>query len=402
MTHPMDTVALAKTNHPDVVYRKIILDTIAESPLTENGLIDADKIKLRSDRTGTGTISVFGGEAKFNTRDTLPLLFTKRVAVRSVIAELVWFLIGSTDANLLAKLNCSIWNEWKLKENHVIPTRLTVNQRIALAESKLNLTYEKVTKLCAAEDMRNPMGYPAGTNEWLDKKNIPVWDEQIMKHAGDIGPMYGKQWRHTPKGFLRNRMEILLDGMKLRPFARDHLLMAWNDDTRPIYDNLAPGLSKEQVIEQNIKMDRGAIPLCHFGFQCYNKENEEGGIEETSLKFFMRSTDTFLGLPFNVASYGILLHFIARHIGSKPGDTLVSFGDRHIYGNHFEAVNEQLTRPLDDTKEVEFNLTDDIPDILDIMNFAHDPVLLNELIDKILGCVVGYEPQAKIKALVSV
>lgn len=404
INHETTELVLAKHDNPDVVYRGILLDTIAKAPRTPEGLIDKDAVKTRIDRTGTGTISRFGGEAKFNCRNTIPLISTKRVAIRSVIAELVWFLIGSTSADLLNKLNCTIWDEWKLENDHTVPYRLTTNERIALAESKLGLTYSRIVSICNIEDNKHEKGYPWGTNAWLDSKNIPEWNEAVMMQKGEIGPMYGKQWSHVPKGFMRNRLEILLDGMIARPAARDHLLMAWNDDTRPNYsDEFVHGLSKEEIIKQNIIAGRGAIPLCHYGYQCYNEMDEFNTPTETSLKFLMRSTDLFLGLPFNITSYGIKLHMIARHIGTTPGDLYVSFGDRHIYANHIDAVNEILTRPIDETKEVGFNLIDsDVPDILDIMRMPHDPVKLNEVIDKILGCIVGYEPQAKISAAVSV
>lgn len=385
----VDQIKQVNTSHPDYIYTEI---------LRENMAVD----KIRGDRTGTGTLSIFGGTARFNARNTLPLLFTKRVAIRSVIAELVWFLIGSDNANLLNELKCTIWDEWKLKETHTIPTRLTVTERQALATRELNYTLEDVQRVCHGQDNRHPGGYPYGTNEWLDARKIPVWEDRPVHAAGYVGPMYGVQWNHVPAGFAQSRLEILINGLEKRPFARDHLLMAWNDDVRPIYDNPIYGTTNDEIIESNVKAGRGAIPLCHFGFQCYVHEPEvEGGKHGLSLQFHMRSADLFLGVPFNIASYGVLLHLIAKRLGYEARDVLPTFGDRHIYRNHIDAVKEQLERTITDD-EVKFDLNHpDIPDILDITRLPHDPEVLNKVIDAIASCVVGYEPQAAIKAPVA-
>lgn len=355
----------------------------------------------RSDRTGTGTISLFGGSAKFDCENTVPLLTRKRVAVRSCVAELVWFLIGSKDANLLNKLKSTIWDEWKLKEDHVIGRRLSVAEQIAYAASRLNSSYEVIEKLCRAEDAKHEYGFPAGTLEFMKRNNIPEFDDQIAHPAGYVGPMYGAEWNRVPTGFMQSKLEILLQGLRNRPYARDHILTAWNDDVRPMYDDPRFGETNAEIIENNLKASRQPIPPCHFASQFYVHQGQTGEPESISLQFHMRSADMFLGVPFNILSYGILLHLVARHLNLKAKTVSVTFGDRHIYSNHVDQTMEFLNRqpaPYLPT----FELSHTVPDILDIRLISHmDVDKLNEVIDSITASVNNYSPNGSIPAPVS-
>ncbi|QKE55278.1 thymidylate synthase 2 [Escherichia phage ECOP18] len=216
----------------------------------------------RNDRTGTGTVSIFDSYAKFDLREGFPAVTTKRLAWKSVVGELLWFLSGSTN---LHDLRVSTFGrdegQW---------TIWTPNY----------------------EDQAISMGYD----------------------RGNLGPVYGKQWRNFGG---RDQITELIEGLKNNPHGRRHLVSAWN------------------VAE----LDKMALPPCHYGFQCY--VSNDGYLD---LKWTQRSVDCFLGLPFNIASYALLTHILAKLTGLKPRYLIFSGGDTHIYSDHIEQVEEQLKR----------------------------------------------------------
>ena len=225
----------------------------------------------REDRTGVGTISVFGRQIRFNLTKGFPIVTTKKVFFSSVVSELLWFLEGSTSEHRLAELknDGKPYSELTEKERKTIWTLNAENQGAAL-------------------------GYK----------------------DGELGPVYGKQWRNW-LGF--DQITTVINQLKNNPTSRRLMVNAWN------------------VGELGIM----ALPPCHYGFQFYvdGKNNEY-----LSLMFNMRSTDEFLGAPFNIASYALLLHIIAKMTGKIPYELIGNFGDAHIYKNHLEQVKEQIKR----------------------------------------------------------
>lgn len=205
----------------------------------------------KSDRTGTGTISVFGHQMRFDLKEGFPLLTTKKLHIRSIIYELLWFLNGDTNVKYLQENGVRIWNEWA--------------------------------------------------------------DEN-----GDLGPVYGHQWRSWPgkNGETVDQISRLMDMIKASPDSRRLMVTAWNP----------------------ADIDDMALPPCHCLFQFY----VNGG--KLSCQLYQRSADVFLGVPFNIASYALLTHMVAHAAGLEPGDFIHTLGDAHIYKNHIEQVNEQLTR----------------------------------------------------------
>ncbi|MCX6306011.1 MAG: thymidylate synthase [Bacteroidetes bacterium] len=205
----------------------------------------------KPDRTGTGTISVFGYQMRFNLRESFPLLTTKKLHLRSIIHELLWFLQGSTNTRYLTDNNVSIWNEW--------------------ADSE-----------------------------------------------GNLGPVYGYQWRSWPKpdGSHVDQVKQVVDSIKNNPDSRRHIVSAWN-----VGD-----------------LDRMALPPCHLLFQFYVANGE------LSCQMYQRSCDIFLGVPFNIASYALLTMMMARATGLKPGEFIHTLGDAHIYLNHLDQARLQLSR----------------------------------------------------------
>jgi thymidylate synthase len=205
----------------------------------------------KSDRTGTGTISVFGYQMRFDLRDSFPLLTTKKLHLRSIIHELLWFLQGSTNTKYLTDNNVSIWNEWADKD-------------------------------------------------------------------GNLGPVYGYQWRSWPKpdGSHVDQIKQVVDSIRKNPDSRRHIVSAWN-----VGD-----------------IDQMALPPCHLLFQFYVANGE------LSCQMYQRSCDIFLGVPFNIASYALLTMMMAQATGLKPGEFIHTLGDAHIYMNHLDQVRLQLTR----------------------------------------------------------
>ena len=231
---------------------------------------------MRSDRTGTGTHSVFGRQLRHCMCDGFPLLTTKKMAVKSIMTELKWFLKGDTNIKYLVDNGCNIWN---------------------------GDAYRNFLK-SFSHDRQETL------DEFIEKIK---GDGEFAAKWGELGPIYGKQWRDWNG---EDQIKNLIDGLKNDPYSRRHMVSAWN-----VSD-----------------LDSVVLPPCHYGFQCY----VNGG--RLSLMWNQRSVDTFLGLPFNIASYGMLLLLLCEETGYKPGDLIGNFGDTHLYSNHTEAAITQIAR----------------------------------------------------------
>jgi thymidylate synthase len=251
--------------------------------------------KLKSDRTGTGTISTFGYQTRFNLQEGFPLLTTKKLHLKSIIGELLWFLSGSTNNNeLVEKYGCKIWNEW--------------------AEPS----------------------------------------------TGDLGRIYGYQWRSWTADENRNidQIKAIIEQIKSKPNDRGLIVSAWN-----VGD-----------------LDKMALRPCHTMFQFYVQDNK------LSCQLYQRSADVFLGVPYNIASYSLLTMMVAQVCGLEVGEFIHTFGDMHIYSNHVEQVNLQLTR---EPKTLPTMYTN--PNVKDIFEFTLDDFILD-----------GYDAHPHIKGEVAV
>ena len=252
-----------------------------------------DNGTIKTDRTGTGTKSVFGYQMRFNLADGFPLLTTKKLHLKSIIYELLWFLNGDTNVKYLQEHGVRIWNEW------------------------------------ADAD-------------------------------GSLGHIYGYQWRSWPdyKGGHIDQISRVIDDIKHTPDSRRLMVSAWN-----VAD-----------------LDNMNLPPCHTLFQFYVADGR------LSLQLYQRSADIFLGVPFNIASYALLLMMVAQVTGLEAGDFVHTLGDAHIYTNHFEQVEEQLSRTPRKLPQMLIN-----PDVKDIFGFKYEDLTLE-----------GYDPWPHIKAQVSV
>jgi thymidylate synthase len=248
---------------------------------------------VKRDRTGTGTISVFGYQMRFNLAEGFPVLTTKKLHLKSIIHELLWFISGDTNIKYLTSNGVKIWNEWADKD-------------------------------------------------------------------GNLGPVYGYQWRSWPAGDGRkiDQLSEVIRTIKTFPDSRRHIVCAWN-----------PG-----------EIDKMALPPCHVLFQFY----VAGG--KLSCQLYQRSADIFLGVPFNIASYALLTRMIAQVTGLKPGDFIHTLGDAHIYLNHIDQVKLQLTRKPFPLPEMKIN-----PSVKDIFSFRFEDFEL-----------VNYEAHPGIKGEISV
>lgn len=228
----------AAADHPERQYLNLLADIL------ENGV-------QRGDRTGTGTLGVFGRQIRFDLSKGFPVLTTKKLHLRSIIVELLWFLKGDTNVKYLQDNGCKIWDEWA--------------------------------------------------------------DEN-----GDLGPVYGKQWRSwaAPNGQSIDQIANLVEGLKTNPNSRRHIVSAWNP----------------------ADVEDMALPPCHCLFQFFVADGK------LSCQLYQRSADVFLGVPFNIASYALLTIMVARVVGLEPGEFVHTFGDAHLYLNHLEQAREQIQR----------------------------------------------------------
>ena len=282
----------------------------------------------KKDRTGTGTKSIFGYTIRHNMKDGFPLLTTKKMAWKTMVTELLWFLRGDTNIKFLVDNNCHIWDGDAYK-------------RYLIEDAKIlpNMSKEKMTEL----------GYRLTKEEFTNKIKT---DDEFAKTWGELGPIYGAQWRNwdahnkydidpTPIDQIQN----LINDLKTNPDSRRLMVNAWNVG----------------------ELDQMVLPPCHYGFQLYTRElsleerialvkpipnlfsHEDCDVinlpkRAISLMWNQRSVDTFLGLPFNIASYGLLLEIIAKEVNMVPDQLIGNLGDTHLYLNHIEQAKEQITR----------------------------------------------------------
>ena len=256
----------------------------------------------KQDRTGTGTLSVFGRQIRHNMEDGFPLLTTKKMAIKTLVTELKWFLKGDTNIKYLVDNGCNIWNgdAYKKYAEQFVPgwhgPRYTQEQFIELIKT----------------------------------------NDAFSKDWGGLGPIYGKQWRHwfqynrSVDPVYNDQIKTLIDQLKTNPDSRRLMVSAWN-----------VGELKEMT-----------LPPCHYGFQCYVADGK------LSLMWNQRSVDTFLGLPFNIASYGLLLLLLCKETGYKPGELIGNLGDVHLYSNHLEQAKEQITRDPYDLPTIKLSNVD--------------------------------------------
>lgn len=288
----------------------------------------------RDDRTKTGTISKFGHQLRFDLSKGFPLLTTKKVSFKLLATELIWFIKGDTNIKYLLQYNNNIWNEWAFEkyvqsEDYHGPDMTDFGHR-SLQDPEFNEIYQQEMEKF--------------------KKQI-LNDDNFAKKHGDLGNVYGKQWRDWigADGKHYDQLATVIEQIKQNPNSRRHIVSAWNPS----------------------EIDSMALPPCHTIYQFYVQDGK------LSCQLYQRSADIFLGVPFNIASYSLLTHLVAKECGLEVGEFVHTFGDAHIYSNHIDAIKKQLSRESYAAPTLKINSNKSIFDIqyedLEIINYQSHP-----------------------------
>ena len=344
--------------------------------------------KEKEDRTGTGTISVFGRQIRHDMSKGFPLLTTKKMYWKGIVTELLWFLRGDTNIKYLVDNDCHIWDgdAYKKYENHILKQREIQKKRIQeLRKQGKKLKVAKIELL--------------SKEKFINKIKT---DDEFAKKWGDLGPVYGKQWRDWKTIYDSNVSEWVGEGEDATPIFK---VLNKHDQIQNSINLLKtdPDSRRNIVSAWNVaELDQMTLPPCHNFFQFYTRElslNERHRLAEKSddfdntwndhqefddidiprraisLMWNQRSVDTFLGLPFNIASYGLLLEIIAKEVNMVPDELIGNLGDVHLYKNHIEQAKEQLTREPKRLPRLEINsgnenwhLLDDVNDIINSLD----------------------------------
>ncbi|MCE9517472.1 thymidylate synthase [Candidatus Nomurabacteria bacterium] len=309
--------------HADLVYLDLIERILKEGT-------------KKTDRTGTGTLSLLGHQMRFDLAKGFPLLTTKKVPIKAIIHELLWFLNGDSNLKYLADNNVHIWDEWPYKAYLI----------------KNNITVPKT-----GSDEWN-----TGIKEFIEKIKT---DENFAKDYGNLGPIYGYQWRNwpTPNGQHIDQIKNVIEQIKNTPDSRRLIVSAWN-------------------VADIDEMAKAGLPPCHCLFQFYVADGK------LSCQLYQRSCDTFLGVPFNIASYALLVMIIAQVTGLELGEFVWTGGDVHLYTNHLEQADLQLARKNDIRPMPKMTIN---PDKKNIEDFTIDDFELT-----------NYNPHDAIKAPIAV
>ena len=297
----------------------------------------------KSDRTGTGTLSLFGYQMRFNLQEGFPLLTTKKVPFGLIKSELLWFLRGDTNIRFLLQHHNHIWDEWAFQRFIESPDYhgpdMTDFGRRSLVDADFNQQYQAEKKA-------------------FDERILN--DQSFGDHYGDLGLVYGSQWRawQWKNGETIDQIANVIDTLRTHPDSRRMIVSAWNPADVPSM----------------------ALPPCHTLFQFYVNDGK------LSCQLYQRSGDIFLGVPFNIASYALLTSLIAKEVGLEVGDFVHTLGDAHIYSNHIEQVKTQLARTPHDAPKLWLN-----PDKSSIFDYDMTDIK-----------VTGYDPAPAIKAPVAV
>ncbi len=397
----------------------------------------------RSDRTGTGTASMFGDQLTFDLNTAFPLLPWRPVHLVDVLRELAWFLEGSIDVNRLKALGSNIWNQWALPTDQKHDMTMSPYGRAShYAETSGKSLDSVIQELQALGDMENG-------HKHLDTLNVPRTLEHTVVQAGSIGPMYGAQWRKwrsvtiAPQGNVHredfDQVKKLIHDLTHNPYSRRHIISAWNvaylpSETMTPHDNVRAGkmaiapchqmvqfyvvdLSFEQRLEvfhaNRVALEDEGIRLIDAAYL----DKQGVPLKGLSAKVHMRSCDIMLGAPYNIASYATLVHLLCAKLGMAPQKLIMSFGDLHLYSNHLDAAIEMHDRYTNhmENPDYAYSLSPKFyaPEGFDITSFMGKTNEFGEILveeadvvkDKLVvlaGGLTDYNPYPKLKAAIPI
>lgn len=452
---------------------------------------------LRGNRTTNRAISTFANSMDFDISDNLALISTKKLPLRYIVGELLWFITGSSDIALLNEISSvpkdknGIWDEWALSKNYFQEVVRSVSEMVT--EVAIN-TGKRETVINQELVIYQEKYGLDGITKFMNEHGIDVRTKVQVGRKGHIGPLYGHQWRRRQTEAYVDQLEWVMGRLNNDPLDRRHLLVSWDPDKLPRSD---------MSMDENILIDKQPIAPCHWAsqfyaepiltddktplrtattddtghasfhvnsrllgpnFRIFNEDliefigdydtvdyrmaehiNEDGIIvrkqSELSIKYgvtvedeflhlhnltpnctyqlhaaaglpvtmhggkvsamlHMRSSDVFLGLPFNISSYALLVHLVGRTMGASANRLYVTLGDYHIYENHVEQIQMQLERTS--YPQAKFKLSDDVPNIRQIMQMANSPISLKAAVEAIVACVEDYQAHPSIKGEVAV
>jgi len=321
-------------SHPEYQYLNLLQDILDNG--SDKELFFTPEVLAEYKKKGEeppSIRSVFGRQIRFDLKDGFPLLTTKKVFLKGIIHELLWFLKGESNIKYLADNNIKIWDEWAWKRYH----------KWALENAP-------------EKDMEQA--------DFIQKIKDEPTDSEFVKKWGDLITIYGRMWRRWPASDGReiDQLGWVIEGLKEKPFRKSYVISAWNPDF--IYAMASEGNRNE------------VPPFCHTTFQFAVTEGNK-----LNLGLYQRSADIFLGVPFNIASYAMLLQMVAQVTGLEPGEFVHSFGDAHVYSNHMEQIKEQMSREPRPFPKMKLN-----PDIKNIDDFKYEDFEIE-----------GYDPHPAIK-----
>lgn len=319
----------------------------------------------KKDRTGTGTLSVFGYQMRFDLGEGFPLVTTKKCHMRSIIHELLWFLKGDTNIQYLTDNGVTIWDEWALKEDEIVEYPMSNSDRVGYAVTN-GLWSDGGSRLIAK---LNKLGEEEG-NLYLDTLGVPRSEKYVNRKKGDLGPVYGKQWRNwdatSRRGMIAGQAEsidqiaVVMDQLRKDPDSRRIIVSAWNvaelsqmalAPCHAFFQFYTRELSFEEREKWVIMNDEDEKLENYLNERMVDKELNEMWMNDRnvptrtlSCQLYQRSADVFLGVPFNIASYALLIHMVAQQVNMVPEEFVWTGGDVHLYSNHLEQIKEQLTR----------------------------------------------------------
>lgn len=386
----MDTLDTIKPANVENAYLAVLNQLLTKHEQQGNAL-------NTTNRTATPATKLWCTQLRHDLKAGLPILTTKKIWLRGLVGELVSFLAGITNTNDIMAISGTtktVWDQWALKEDYYTTKSNSSQECLVAYANAIGKTVSEADKLLIANDER--YGYPHGSNMLLEDHGIFREERVLYKQQGDLGPIYGHQWRNFDNSGLDQLSELLIS-LSTNPLSRRHIVTAWNPKVLP---------DENESHYANIINNKQALPPCHYDFIC-DVDIDTAGRPTLNMCFDMRSADWFVGVPFNVGSYSLILHLIARELKMEVGDIVGDFKNYHLYHDHVEGAKTQLALETEQfaLPRIEWQEGVSLRKILSVPlgrlsegNIA----ILKEQVDLILESIVDYQSHPTINVDVAI